>query len=169
MSLLWTLEILSKDMHATRTSVIFWILLLTLLNLTAKAAPAIENIDRIRIAEAYRVAEKLQDSLWTNWDQAPFATLFVTDDYEFLIRHPNPPAEFQKLGYDKLLKSEVLWRPRKFPRTFLATFPAFDRTPVIVVGKAENTTDKTSTGWLFVFLHEHFHQQIGRASCRERV
>jgi hypothetical protein len=140
------------------------------LTFPAEAAPAIPDIDRIRIAEAYRIAEKLQDSLWANWDQAPFATLFITDDNEFLIRHPNPPAEFQTLGYDKLLKSEVLWRPRKFQKSFLATFPAFDRTPVIVIGKAENTTDKTSTRWVFVFLHEHFHQlQYSRPSYFDDV
>jgi hypothetical protein len=57
-----------------------------------------------------------------------------------------------------MLKSEVFVRPRKFQKNFLATFPVFDATPIIVVGKAENTTDKTSTRWIFVVLHEHFHQ-----------
>jgi len=122
------------------------------------ASPAIPDIDRIRIAEAFRVGEKLQDKIWPGWAKAPFAMLFVTDDNEFLIRHPRPNDEFVSIGYDKLLRSEVFVRARKFPKTFLATFPAFDRTPVIVVGKAENTTDKTSTRWLFVLLHEHFHQ-----------
>jgi hypothetical protein len=121
-------------------------------------APAIEAIDRIRIAEAYRIGEKLQDQLWADWSTAPFGILFVTDDHEFLIRHPKPNDEFTAIGYDKLLKSDVFVRPRKFPKNFLATFPAFGPTPVIVVGKAENTADKTSTRWVFVVLHEHFHQ-----------
>jgi len=124
----------------------------------ASTTPSIPDIDRIRIAEAFRVGEKLQDQIWPDWHTAPFAMLFVTDDHEFLIRHPKPSDEFQSIGYDKLLKSEVFWRPRKFQKSFLATFPAFDRTPVIVVGKAENTDDKTSTRWVFVVLHEHFHQ-----------
>lgn len=122
------------------------------------AAPAIEQIDRTRIAEAYRIGEKLQDRLWAGWSTAPFGLLFITDDHEFLIRHPKPNAEFTSIGYDKLLKSEVFVRPRKFQKNFLATFPAFGPTPVIVIGKAENTTDKTSTRWVFVVLHEHFHQ-----------
>lgn len=84
--------------------------------------------------------------------------LFITDEHEFLIRHKKPSDEFTSIGYDKLLKSEVFVRPRKFQKDFLATFPAFDATPVIVVGKAENTSDKTSTRWVFVLLHEHFHQ-----------
>lgn len=122
------------------------------------AAPSIAEIDRVRIAEAYRVGEKLQDQIWPGWSSAPFGMLFVTDDHEFLIRHARPNNEFTSIGYDRLLKSEVFVRPRKFQKSFLATFPAFGPTPVIVVGKAENTTDKTSTRWLFVVLHEHFHQ-----------
>lgn len=124
----------------------------------ARSAPAIAQIDRIRIAEAYRIAEKLQDRLWEGWSSAPFSMLFITDDHEFLIRHQKPNDEFAPIGYDKLLKSEVFVRPRKFQKTFLATFPAFGPTPVIVVGKAENTSDTTSTRWVFVVLHEHFHQ-----------
>lgn len=123
-----------------------------------QTSPAIREIDRIRIAEAFRVGEKLQNKLWPGWDKAPFGMLFVDDDHEFLIRHPKPSNEFQSIGYDKLLKSDVFVRPRKFSKNFLATFPAFDRTPIIVVGKAENTEAKTSTPWVFVVLHEHFHQ-----------
>lgn len=122
------------------------------------SAPAIEEVDRIRIAEAYRIAEKLQDNLWDGWSTAPFGMLFITDEHEFLIRHPKPNNDFTSIGYDKLLRSEVFVRPRKFQKNFLATFPAFGSTPVIVIGKAENTTDKASTRWVFVVLHEHFHQ-----------
>ena len=122
------------------------------------AAPQIAEIDRVRIAEAYRVGEKVQDKLWMDWSKAPFGILFITDDNEFLIRHPKPNDEFTSIGYDKMLKSEVFVRPRKFQKNFLATFPAFSATPVIVVGKAENTSEKASTRWMFVVLHEHFHQ-----------
>jgi hypothetical protein len=124
----------------------------------AKAAPAIADIDRVRIAEVFRLGEKLQTKLWKGWEKAPFSLLFVTDDYEFLIRHPKPSDEFRSIGYDKLLKSEVFWRPRQFQKDLLATFPAFTATPVIVVGKAENTANRNSTSWVFVVMHEHFHQ-----------
>lgn len=120
--------------------------------------PAIAEIDRVRIAEVYRIGEKLQDRLWPGWSSAPFSMLFITDDHEFLIRHPKPNGEFRSVGYDDLLKSEVFVRPRRFQKNFLATFPAFGRGPVIVIGKAENTSDRTSTRWVFVALHEHFHQ-----------
>jgi hypothetical protein len=124
----------------------------------ATPAPAIEETDRIRISEVYRIGEAFQDQLWPGWSTAPFGILFVTDDYEFLIRHTKPNDEFTSIGYDKLLKSTVFVRPRNFQKNFLATFPAFGSSPVIVVGKAENTTDKTSSRWVAVLLHEHFHQ-----------
>lgn len=122
------------------------------------SAPAIEEIDRTRIAEVYRIGERLQDQLWPGWSTAPFGILFITDDHEFLIRHPKPNDEFTSIGHDKLFKSEVFVRQRKFQKSFLATFPALGNGPLIVVGKAENTSDKTSTRWVFVVLHEHFHQ-----------
>jgi hypothetical protein len=133
-----------------------WTLLLLFSNIYSE--PAIEQIDRVRITEAYRVGEALQDKLWPGWSTAPFGILFVTDEHEFLIRHPKPNDQFTSIGYDKLLKREVFVRPRQFQKNFLATFPAFGPTPVIVVGKAENTSERTSTRWLFVVLHEHFHQ-----------
>jgi hypothetical protein len=133
-------------------------ILLYLAGSAASETPTIAEVDRIRIAEAFRIGEKLQDELWADWSTAPFGILFITNDYEFLIRHEKPNDEFKSIGYDKLLKSEVFIRPRKFQKSFLATFPAFGPTPVIVVGKAENTSDKTSTRWVFVVLHEHFHQ-----------
>jgi hypothetical protein len=138
--------------------VIVFISIIVIFASISYSAPAIEQIDRTRIAEAYRIADKLQDKLWTGWSTAPFGILFITDEHEFLIRHPKPNAEFTSIGYDRLLKSEVFVRPRKFQKSFLATFPAFGSTPVIVIGKAENTSEKTSTRWVFVVLHEHFHQ-----------
>jgi hypothetical protein len=139
-------------------NLILCVLMLAGAGAVVHGAPAIEDVDRVRIAEAYRIAEKLQDELWPGWSTAPFGMLFVTDEHEFLIRHARPNDQFTSIGYDKLLKSEVFVRPRKFRKDFLATFPAFGSTPVIVIGKAENTTDKTSTRWVFVVLHEHFHQ-----------
>lgn len=133
-------------------------------------APSIAEIDRIRIAEAYRIGEKLQNELWSDWSSAPFGILFISDDQEFLIRHQKPNDEFVSIGFDKLLKSEVFVRPRKFQKGFLATFPAFGSEPVIIIGKAENTSEKTSTRWIFVLLHEHFHQlQYSRPTYHSEV
>jgi len=127
---------------------------------TAQDKPALSKIDRTRLAEAFRLADQIGDQIWPGWSKAPFAVLLVTPEYEFLMRHPQPGADFTKLAYDPLLKSDVYYRKRSYPTNFLATFPAVrgNLTSTIVVGQAEHTWVKTSTPWVVTLLHEHFHQ-----------
>jgi hypothetical protein len=113
--------------------------------------------DRVRLAEAIRLADKFGDEVWPGWSDTPMRVLLVTDSTEFLIGHSEPSADFARLGYDSLLKRDVWTRPRQFPPTLLATFPAVSGKPTIVIGSAERT-DKSSTGWVLTLLHEHFHQ-----------
>jgi hypothetical protein len=119
---------------------------------------ALHDFDRIRLAEAFRLGDQIGDRIWPTWSKAPFAVLLVTPDTEFLIRHPKPSADFNRIGYDEALKSDVYYRKRTFPAHFLATFPAVGGVSTIVVGQAENTSVKTSTPWVITLLHEHFHQ-----------
>jgi hypothetical protein len=122
--------------------------------------PKINATDRTRLIETFRLADRLGDRIWTGWSSAPFAVLLVTPEYEFLIRHPAPSADFTSLGHDRELGSDVFYRRRTMPPSFLATFPAIRGSIVstIVVGQAENTSAKTSTPWVITLLHEHFHQ-----------
>jgi hypothetical protein len=129
---------------------------------TAQAVdrPALAKIDRVRLREVFRLGDNTGDRLWPGWSKAPFAVLLVTPDYEFLMRHPKPAADFTKLGYDPLLKTDVYYRKRTYLTHFLATFPALSGSMIstIVVGQAENTSAKTSMAWVITVLHEHFHQ-----------
>lgn len=126
----------------------------------AEEVPTIPQVDRIRIAEAFRLGDALGNRIWKNWDRAPFAVLLVTPDFEFLVRHPKPSSQFALLGYDTLLKSQIYFRKRVLGPNLLATFPAVEGSPVstIVIGQAENTSAKTSTRWVITMVHEHFHQ-----------
>ena len=119
--------------------------------------PGIPHADRIRLAEAYTIAERIGDELWPGWSSAPFATLLVTPEHEYLVRHPRPPREFRLVGYDSLLQSAVLARPRTLALDLLATYPAVAGVPTIVVGQPV-ATGKSSTEWVLTILHEHFHQ-----------
>ena len=122
--------------------------------------PTLSPKDRTRLAEAFRLGDQLGDRIWPGWSKAPFAVLLVTPEHEFLIRHPQPSADFVKLGYDETLKSDISFRKRTMSPSFLATFPAIPGSIVstIVVGQAENTFVKTSIPWVVTLLHEHFHQ-----------
>ena len=136
------------------------ILLLSCKAIAAQDKPVLSRVDRIRLAEAFRLADNVSEKVWQDWTKAPFAVLLVTPDYEFLLRHPSPSADFLPLGYDSLLKTDVYYRKRVFSTQLLATFPAIKGSMIstIVVGQAERTSAKTSTPWVITLLHEHFHQ-----------
>jgi hypothetical protein len=133
------------------------LLLLLPLAATAQEAPGVPSIDRTRIVEASRIADTLGNRIWKDWSAAPLATLLITQDHEFLMRHPNPPGDFKKAGSDALLGGAVYFRKRVFDVGFLATFP-LNGVATIVIGQAENTSARTSTPWVVTLLHEHFHQ-----------
>lgn len=121
--------------------------------------PRLRDEDRIRIAEAFRLADSVQDSVWEGWSEVPFVLLLVTPEHEFLFRHPYPTEDFAPLGYDELLASEVHVRRNsgQYQLDFLATFPAIRGVNTVVIGQPENT-NKNSTQWVIVSMHEHFHQ-----------
>jgi hypothetical protein len=125
---------------------------------SAQRAPTLPEVDRIRIAETFRLADALGNRLWPGWDKAPFAVLLVTPDHEFLLRHPRPSDDFAPAGEDALLKGKVWQRRRKHPTDFLATFPAVGGVSTAVIGQAQNTEARTSSRWVITLLHEHFHQ-----------
>jgi len=132
--------------------------LLLVPNILAQEKPSLTDVDRIRLAEAFRLGNALSDRIWKDWNKAPFAVLLVTPEYEFLIRHPQPSKDFSLVGHDSLLRSQVYFRKRQFSPNLLATFPAVGGISTIVIGQAENTDAKTSTPWVVTLLHEHFHQ-----------
>jgi pimeloyl-ACP methyl ester carboxylesterase len=136
-------------------------LILALVLLAAPAVhpqqPAMSEADRIRLAEAFHLAESVTGDLWAVWQEVPFAVLLITEDHEFLVRHPRPSDDFTSLGHDDLLGSEVLVRERVFPPHLLASFPAVGGVPTVVIGQP-GATDKSSTYWVLTALHEHFHQ-----------
>ena len=137
------------------------ILLLHLVNVgTAQEKPALPYADRVRLAEALRLNSFVSDRVWKGWSKIPFAVLLITQDYEFLIRHPQPSSDFSLIGYDPLLKSKVYFRKRIFSKRLQATFPAIQPSPIstIVIGEAESTESGTSTPWVITLMHEHFHQ-----------
>jgi hypothetical protein len=132
--------------------------LLAVTVIVAQEKPHPAEIDRIRLAEAFRLSDTLSERVWKSWKNVTCATLLVTPEYEFLVRHPRPSEDFTLIGYDSLLKGDVYSRKRQFSINFLAAFPAVGGISTVVIGQAENTNKKTSTPWVVTVLHEHFHQ-----------
>jgi hypothetical protein len=113
--------------------------------------------DRVRLAEAFRLAEVVRPVVWPGWERTPMAVLLVAGGAEYLVGHARPTSDFVVLGRDSLLGREVYTRPARHPPTLLATFPAVAGVATIVVGSAERT-GKSSAEWVLTLLHEHFHQ-----------
>lgn len=124
---------------------------------SGQGTPRLPEGDRIRLAEAFRLADRIRPEVWPGWERTPMAVLLVADSTEYLVGHPSPTPEFASLGRDSLLEREVFARPRRFPPALLATFPAVGGRATIVVGTAERT-GRSSAEWVVTLLHEHFHQ-----------
>lgn len=123
----------------------------------ADPEPVMNTTDKERLVEALRLCQEVGPKLWEGWNEAPYALLLVTDSFEYLIHHSNPSDDFEHLGYDEDLKSELYVRPAQFSKQLLATFPAVNGVSTIVVGTAENT-GRSPIEWMLTLSHEHFHQ-----------
>lgn len=119
--------------------------------------PEMRYEDKIRIREAINISNLVGDKIWAGINEVPFVLILVTDSIEYLINHPYPSDDFKLSENDSLLNSKIFYRPRQFPVSFLATFPAVNGVNCIVAGTPENT-NKKSTDWTVTLLHEHFHQ-----------
>lgn len=131
--------------------------------------PALREADRVRLAEAFRLAENVRYCVWKGWSDVRFAVLLVTPAHEFLVGHLRPADDFAPVGYDSLLRSAVYLRDRVFSPNLLATFPAVGGVSTVVIGQPEHT-GKASTFWVITALHEHFHQfQTGQPGYYDAV
>ncbi len=138
---------------------IFVIISLILLWSNTPSEIKIQDKERHCIAEAIKISKKYSNSVWKDFNKTPFTLILVTEEYEFLINHPNPTKDFIFLEYDSLLESKIFYRKTQFNTSFLATFPAVNGVNCIVVGTPENT-NRNSTEWIITLLHEHFHKYV---------
>lgn len=112
--------------------------------------------DSALVVAAAKLETRIGDKVWPGWSAAPSQILLVEDSTEFFF--PDPAT------------GGVKWkRPRVFPPTFLATFPAVDGVPTTVVGNP-GATHTPGDRWVLTLLHEHFHQlQYTRPGYYDRL
>ena len=107
--------------------------------------------------------------IWPGFAEAPFQILLIEDETETLVCGEGPGAGFTPAATDPATGCATATRERQFPANFLASFPAVDGIPTIVVGTPE-ATGQPATGWMFTLLHEHLHQmQDARPGAYEAV
>lgn len=119
----------------------------------------IKKEDKIRIREAMRISEFIDDKIWRDWSSAPFLLILVLDKTEYLFTENDKSLSegFEYFEFDSITERHIFFRPRIFDKEMLATFPAVDGIPTIVTGNPENTS-LNSMQWVITILHEHFHQ-----------
>ena len=127
----------------------------TLIAWGLSAQDSIPPEEAAAIACAHEVFASVAD-VWPEWKDAPFSIILVASETEFLLTRSAAPPTFSRLD-ESIAGFGVHRRQRTFSPNLLATFPALSAEPTIVVG-TRAATGKTSTEWLFVLLHEHFHQ-----------
>lgn len=114
---------------------------------------------RTLIAKARAIAEIHGDALWNGWNTAPFGVLLVEETRETLFCHDGPAGEWRLIGKDPLTGCVMRTRPHgSLPLGILASFPAVDGVPTIVIGTPE-ATGRSPVSWMVTLLHEHMHQR----------
>jgi len=131
------------------SAISFAVCLASAYNSAAQTLPA---DDAVRLREFYRLSPQIEDGLWPGWSKVPDPVLLVTADTEFLTHFPRTPDKFVAAS------DGFLARPRTFNTHFQATLPLFGPPSTILIGEPKNTQSKSSTPWLIVLMHEHFHQ-----------
>ena len=113
--------------------------------------------DQILLKELFNVSKHIGNELWDKWNEYTFSILFISDKKEFLVNHPSIPK-----GFDFACRAsglgKIYSRKRVFDKRLLAAFPAVDMVPSVVIGNVKNTPVESSTEWLTLAFHEHFHQ-----------
>lgn len=113
--------------------------------------------DSLQSLKAINEQNRVCRVFFRKWKLTPFSILLVTNDHEFLIGHPKPSKDFSFSETHEIL-GDIHYRPRTLSKNLLATYPAVNGMPTVVIGQPENTTVKSISEWIVVIMHEHFHQ-----------
>lgn len=135
-----------------RWIVVLFTLLPVLMFLPVEAAEPGHLVDRGRA-----LAFQYGTQIWPGFEGAPFGILVVDGAREFLFCHDGPASDFSPADTPAPAGCRIKERPASFPPDMLASFPAVDGRPTIVMGTPD-TTGLSRQDWLLILQHEHFHQ-----------
>jgi uncharacterized protein YozE (UPF0346 family) len=131
------------------------ILIATFVAPAAQAQPAGNTLELV--AQAQSIASEFGEQVWPGFADAPDSIILIEGEREFLLCHEGPAEGFDGAISEPVTGCEMRTRDRIFPPALLASFPAVDGTPTIVVG-TPTATGRDDDDWMITLLHEHFHQ-----------
>lgn len=100
------------------------------------------------------------EAIWPGFAATPAGVLLIDGDQERLYCHPGQPGpagDFSWGGMNAQTGCDVYVRDRVFPPNLLASFPAIDGVPTVVIGTPDATGLDTAQ-WTRTLVHERFHQ-----------
>jgi hypothetical protein len=126
---------------------------------TAPAISAITTKSPVaqHIANARAAFIAAQPVIWPNLPDASFQLILVEGETETLMCPQAPSTTFPAPDTDSVTGCATGTRARTYPADWLATFPAVDGVPTIVVGTPE-ATGQAPRRYELTLVHEHFHQ-----------
>ena len=140
---------------AVATTLAFFIAAILLL-LAPDRLQTQEDLTRL-IEDARFLVATSGDAIWTGFADAPAGVLLIDGEQERLYCHPDEPDGFSWAGMNAQTGCDVYARERVFPPNLLASFPAVDGVPTVVIGTPE-ATGLDAAQWTRTLVHERFHQ-----------
>ncbi|OLF75473.1 hypothetical protein AWH62_06560 [Maricaulis sp. W15] len=117
--------------------------------------PDLQLLEQIAVAQT--INAEAGDIIWPGFADAPDSVLLIHGEQESLLCHDGPANGFARQTDDAETGCTLATRDRVFPPNMLASFPAIDGVPTIVVGTPE-ATGLTLDSWMMTLIHEHMHQ-----------
>jgi hypothetical protein len=105
------------------------------------------------LKEAYHMQKEIGTKVWKEWKVSQVPFLYKTDKFDFLIDHPAPPEDFQKVFSTNLARN--IWIRPNFDKAEYQA--AYDINDILTVVMTEPDTEYNPCLWVLKAVHELFH------------
>lgn len=121
----------------------------------AMEMPKISFEDKVKIKEAFHLVKSAGDTVWDGWSELTIPIVFVEENYEYLIGHPQPSDEYQFIENDPILGSSIYVKTRTTKQGIAAAYPVCGIPSVLI--SSPRILEKSSPSWVVTLIHEMFH------------
>ena len=105
------------------------------------------------IKEVFHLQNQLGHEIWSGWTQSNMPFLYKTEQFDVLLYHPNPPADFKNL-YSANLCDSIWVKINTDSTDFQAAYPIGGvKTAVMTAPKSNDL----ACLWVLKAVHELFH------------
>ena len=114
---------------------------------------AFSKKDIALIKEFYNLQSQLGTQVWPGWKPSKAPILYKFEIHDFLINHPDPPVEYNKIS-DNLWKSEI-WTKKRRDTLDIESTTLINNIGTVVMTRPG--LDEDPCVWVLKAAHEQFH------------